>query len=82
MKQDIGERQGFPSPTALTFSYEPFEGGIARTSATIGPVDIQHYEESPDVKCVGVAIGEGKMELTCLGQDNISLIDCDGRRKR
>ena len=47
MKQDIKERQGFPSPTALTFSYEQFEGTIARPSATSGPKEILLFEESP-----------------------------------
>ena len=47
-QEDIKERQGFPSPTALTFSYEQFEGTVARVSATSGPKEITRYEDSAD----------------------------------
>ena len=48
MEQCIGEGQYFPSPTALTFSHEEFEGLVARSSATCGPKEILHYAESPN----------------------------------
>jgi hypothetical protein len=48
MGQDIPEGQYFPSPTALTFSHEQFEGLVARSSATCGPKEILQYAESPD----------------------------------
>jgi len=47
MGQDIAEEQNFPSPTALTFSHEQFEGLVARSSATCGPKEILQYAESP-----------------------------------
>ena len=47
MEQDIAEGQYFPSPTALTFSHEPFEGLVARSSAMCGPKEILPYAESP-----------------------------------
>jgi hypothetical protein len=48
MGQDIPEGQYFPSPTALTFSHEQFEGLVARSLATCGPKEILQYAESPD----------------------------------
>ena len=49
MQQDYGEKQGFPSPTALTFSYNTtFAGLIARSSATCRPLEIQVHAESPE----------------------------------
>ena len=48
MEKDIGETPNFPSPTALTFSYEQFDGLVARSSATCGTKEILLYTESPN----------------------------------
>ena len=47
MEEDIGEGQLFPSPTALTFSHEQFDGLVSRSSATCGPREILQFTESP-----------------------------------
>jgi hypothetical protein len=45
--QDFLEGNLFPSPTAVTFSYQPFEGLVVRNSATSGSKEILEYDGSP-----------------------------------
>ena len=83
--QDLPEGQYFPSPTALTFSHEPFEGLVSRTSATCGSKEIVQFEDSPpdtyEWEFSGVKIGAdaslfgGELGMICAITHNYGVLD-------